>query len=117
MSITVSNGKQQQGKKMSTRKKRKKIYIYLYNDYTYIITQINGLCKLFPHVPLISRGYEKFAFSTEDIERAHRVTVHVIIEPQTSWRTISGHRNLKLSLITLPSWRRRLNVHVVSWNT
>ena len=82
---------------------------------TYNAIQLNGYLRFYPIIAMVSCCVENYRTSAENIQSAHSVSIHVIIELETRRFSISRYRELKLCVITGNSGRRRLDIHIAPY--
>ena len=84
---------------------------------TYIVSQIYRFHCSYPVQTLVPRDIENQLIPTVNIKSSYGITIHVIIENETSCCSISRNRHLKFCVVTLSPGRRSLYIHVVSWKS
>ena len=84
---------------------------------TYIVAQIYRFHCWYPVQTLVPRYIENQLIPAVNIKSSYGITIHVIIENETSCCSISRNRHLKFCVVTLSPRRRSLYIHVVSWKS
>ena len=81
---------------------------------TYIVAQIYRFHCWYPVQTLVPRYIENQLIPAVNIKSFYGITIHVIIENETSYCPISRYWHLKFCVVTLSPRRRSLYIHVVS---